>query len=125
MNAVLKYKLSAKLVEGNTTVDSGMEELDLQIPDISEKGDAVIKVASGETDYEQSLSNVDASKFLIIRTDQSISVKLNDSGNTAISIVASGTTKRGLLFLTGGAATTLFITNSSGSIANVEIFYGS
>lgn len=84
-------------------------------------------LATGQTDYDvktnqsTSFKNVPRAHSLIIRTDQTITVKFNDDSNTSMTISRG----EGSLTVTrnmGFEITNLFITNASGSTAAIKIF---
>lgn len=83
-------------------------------------------LTTGQTDYNvatnQATSFVNApyAHSIVIRTDQTITVKFNASTNTAITISRG----EGSLTITrdmGIEVTNIFITNSSGSTANIKV----
>ena len=84
-------------------------------------------LATGQTDYNvatnQSTSFVNApyTRSIVIRTDQEITVKFNSSDSKAITI----SRREGSLTITrdmGLEITNIFITNASGSTANIKLF---
>ena len=83
-------------------------------------------VANGQTNYNVKTQVTDAftdivkAHAVIIRTDQTITVRFNSTDNDAATITAS----EGQLVLTSDMRleiTNIFITNSSGATANVKI----
>ena len=96
-------------------------------PDGSHLGGAVnvvydnaeFTVANGLSDVDKSaiFSNVTLARYCEIRTDQTITVKLNSTSNDSITIASSDSPYA----LNNLEITTLYVTNNSGSIANVKI----
>ena len=82
-------------------------------------------VGNGVSDYNVSTnqaslwSNIVAPTYVSIRTDQTITIKLNSDSNADITVSGADSpfSLDGLL-----AVSNIYITNSSGSVANVEIF---
>lgn len=127
MNATLTYSLLARLLEGSSVIDAGIEDLEeMELPGITEKGNPTVKVAAGASDAEHEIGLVNPLQFLLIVTDQDISVKFSDAANDAHSIKArgSGTDKAGILFWTSENISSLFFSNAGENPATVRMFYG-
>lgn len=81
-------------------------------------------VATATTDYdvktwESAFTEHKHFAYCVIRTDQTISVKFNDTDNDSITITSSDSPKAFNL-----AISNVYITNASGSLANIKIeFY--
>lgn len=82
-------------------------------------------VSTGQTNYDVksnvtgAFTVVRSTHGFIIRTDQDITIKLNDSANDAITVTAA----EGQLVIDATMrleVTNIFITNASGSTANVK-----
>jgi hypothetical protein len=85
------------------------------------------QLATGQTDYNvrtvqtSSFINAPRAHSLIIKTDQTITVKFNDNTNSSHTISRG----EGSLTITrnmGFEITNIFITNASGNTANIKIF---
>jgi hypothetical protein len=85
------------------------------------------QVTTATTDYNvkttqaTSFKNAPIAHSIVIRTDQTVTVKLNASTNTAFTVSrgeGSFTITRNM----GIEVTNLFITNVSGNTANIKIF---
>jgi len=76
-------------------------------------------VATGLSDVDKSsiFSNVTTARYCEIRTDQTITVALNATTNDSITITSSDSP----YIIDNLEITTLYISNSSGSTANVKI----
>lgn len=95
-------------------------------------------VATGTTDMEIDFATqggADSARFLFIQSDQEISVKLNDAANTALyvspqtedpfgQVLDPDLVLDGFLVLKTKSINKVFISNASGSPANVLIFAG-
>jgi len=75
-----------------------------------------IQVADATTDLLINFGGVATANFIYIKTDQTITYKLNGTGNLAISA-----TKNAPTFLNTASITSLHISNASGSAANMQI----
>lgn len=74
---------------------------------------------AGSTDQEFDLFTsalIDDVKFVVIQSDQPLSVKLDDTGNTAIAVAD--------LMLLTASPTKLYISVPGGTDANAKIIYG-
>ena len=80
---------------------------------------AEFTVANGLTDVDKSsiFSNITTARYCEIRTDQTITVKLNAITNDSITITSSDSPYT----FNDLEITTLYVTNASGSTANVKI----
>ena len=80
---------------------------------------AEFTVATGSTDVDKSaiFSNVTLARYCEIRTDQTITVKLNLDTNDSITITSSDSP----YVIDNLEITSLFISNASGSTANVKV----
>ena len=79
---------------------------------------------TGSTNYDVKInqsttafSNVDVATDVVIRTDQNITFKINASTNTTITL----TSTEGQFNYMGIRTSNLYLTNSSGSTANIKI----
>lgn len=82
-----------------------------------------VDVAAGATDAEISLDGITA-KHLLIKVSATCSVKLNGTGNTAITLTPSADNP-GALVVIGGNVTSLFVTNPGGAAIEVNLFLAS
>jgi len=64
-------------------------------------------------------NNITSPAYVNIRTDQTITIRLNDSSYPAITVTS---TDSPLIFENGLPIENIYITNSSGSTANIKIF---
>ena len=84
---------------------------------------AEFTVATATTDYNVStnesdaFNNVSLARYVSIRTDQTITVRLNSTSNNLITITSSDSP----LTVNTLEVTNVFVSNSSGSTANVKI----
>jgi len=86
---------------------------------------ASFAVADTTTNYDVAVnqvtafSNIEVAKCMTLWTDQDISIKLNSTSMPAIVVVAgdSPITIKDMIQITN-----IYITNASGSIANIKIF---
>ncbi len=80
-------------------------------------------LATGQSDYDvgtnesSAFSNVTTARYCEIRTDQTITVKLNATTNDSITITSSDSP----YVINNIETTNLYITNASGSTANIKI----
>jgi len=70
-------------------------------------------LVDGTTDYPVELGRVGKIKYLFIDSSSPISIKLNSTSNTAIPVK--------FIVLSTVDATSLYITNSSGSTTNIKL----
>lgn len=75
-------------------------------------------VANNATD--QSVSLASDCKYLVIATDRTISVKLNGI-STAIVLAPKTEGTKAIVFMWRGTITSLTVTNTSGSVANIDV----
>lgn len=80
-----------------------------------------VSVAALTTDAQISLDGITA-KHLLLKVSATCSVKLNGSGNTAITLTPSANNPAALVVI-GGAVSSLFVTNPGGSAIEVNLFY--
>lgn len=100
--------------------------LDLRISGITEyNGGELVKIATGQSNVSLGISQVDEAKYLIIETNENISLKLNASDATAIPIAAYGTPKKGVFVCSLTGVTAIYVTNSSGNTAEIKYLFGS
>ena len=113
--------------EDGSTANPGLKPaLQIKIPGITEyNGGEVIKLPTASTNVNVPISQVDEAKYLIIETNENISLKLNASDATAIPIACYGTPKKGVFVCTLTGITNLYLTNSSGNTAEVKYLFGS
>uniref|UniRef100_A0A6M3L2J5 Uncharacterized protein n=1 Tax=viral metagenome TaxID=1070528 RepID=A0A6M3L2J5_9ZZZZ len=74
----------------------------------------LVAVATGTSDSGLNFGGVTTATVVLVNSDQNISVDINASAETAKSVLANRP-----LLLTGTAATAIYVTNASGSTANV------
>lgn len=90
-------------------------------------------IASGTTDQEFDFTPITDARFLYIESNQDISIKLNDSLNTAINVTKPSANPRGqvidpnikrvgFLLLNTSSVSKVYVSNSSGNEAEVKIF---
>jgi hypothetical protein len=89
------------------------EQSELLDQDFDEQTVQGVEVANGAVDQAISLGGVTTASLLLLISDQAVSVKVNGA--------AAGIACRTLL-LTGAAATSLSVSNSSGATANVRVY---
>lgn len=83
---------------------------------------ARLTIANGTTNYDVKatggkFTTVTTARFLSLRTDQTITVRLNSTSNDAITMTSAGSPYEIELEVTN-----VFITNASGATANVDFF---
>jgi len=88
-------------------------------------------LATASTDYDldanqadflsvfSSKTNTPYPSQVMIRTDQTITIKLNSTGNHAITITATDSP----IILKGLEISNMFISNASGSTANIKLLF--
>lgn len=80
-------------------------------------------LSSGQPEYDvktsvtDAFSNITTARYVSIRTDQTITVKFNDTGNHSITITSSDSP----LTIDTLEVTNIYILNTSGSAANIKI----
>jgi len=85
-------------------------------------------LATGQTDYDVATNqtyawnNVTVAKYMTIRTDQTITIKLNSDSNDAITVTSSDSPYVFDYEKLGLEITNVYITNASGSTAAIKIF---
>lgn len=122
---------------GNRILTNTTFSQDLTIIDdkLDEGNSLTSYVETGTTDkeFDLTLLGISDGKFLFVESNQEISVKLNDSGNTAIPVVPptddptgqiSDQSVRvvGMLALQTSNLTKVYVTNASGNRAHVTLF---
>ncbi len=84
---------------------------------------AEFTLATGLSDYDanagvaNAFSNITTARYTEIRTDQTITVKLNSTSNHSITITSSDSP----YMIDNLEITNVYITNASGSTANIKI----
>lgn len=86
---------------------------------------ASFSVGTGIADYDVATNqsslwdNVSAPSYISIRTDQTITVKLNAAANASITVTSADSP-----FILDGllAVSNIYVTNSSGSTASISVF---
>ena len=86
---------------------------------ITQRVDDEIQIPNGSTDRSISLVGLTAKYVHLEFSGGDVSVKLNSSSNTAISIEPTAAVP-GVLLLTGGSVTSIFVTNASGSVVTMK-----
>jgi len=85
-------------------------------------------LANGQTDYDidsnqsDSWNNIAEAKYVSLRTDQTITVKINSATANAITVTSSDSPFKLIYDETGIVVINLFLTNASGSAANIKLF---
>lgn len=86
---------------------------------------AEFQVSTATTNYDvesnQSAlwNNIEAPAYFNFRTDQTVTIRLNDTSNPAITVAS---TDSPFIIQSGLPVTNVYITNTSGSTANIKIF---
>jgi hypothetical protein len=86
---------------------------------ITQHVDDQIQIPNGSTDLSISFVGLTAKYIHLEFSGGDVSVKLNSSSNTAIAIEPSAAVP-GVLLLAGGAITSIFVTNASGSVVTMK-----
>jgi hypothetical protein len=87
---------------------------------------AEFTVSTGTTNYDTKTNqttlwnNVSSPGYINIRTDQTISLRLNSTGNPAITITS---TDSPFILQNSLPVSNIFVTNNSGNTANVKILF--
>lgn len=116
MADTLNITLSSAVVSGATTQNGpplSFSDTNLQQHSIDK-----VTIPGSQVDYQISLDGI-TGKYVLLKFDGSVSVKLNGTGNTAIPLTASASNPA-VLFLAGGAVTTVHVTNAAASAVICE-----
>jgi len=81
----------------------------------------VISIAAGQTDVPVDLGGITSAKFLLVETDNEVSVTLVSSGGTPADAIV-GVAK--FLVLEGGSFINLFVSNNGTNAAVVKFVIG-
>lgn len=119
LDITLKYLSYDAKAQSNDPADADRLNLRLQDNGVNQVFRLQQSIASATVDQVVSLPDPNTS-YLIISSDQSISIKLNSSSTPTPLNVPTAGVKTPLLMLRGDI-TALTISNSSGSAANVDI----
>ena len=109
MADTLNFTLSSSIVTGATTQNG--PPFTFTDTNISQRLLDKIAIAASQTDFQVSLDGITAT-YLILKFDGSVSVKLNGTGNTAITLTASAAHPAALV-LVGGAVTSVHVTTTA------------
>jgi len=85
----------------------------------AEKCDFDYALATASTNTAITLGSITTATWLYVYSDQAISVNINSNTETAKSVLANKP-----LFISGTSITALYVTNASGSTANMKIKAG-
>lgn len=116
MAETLNFTLSSSIVSGSTTQNGppfSFADTNIQQHSIDK-----VSIPGSQTDFLISLDGITA-KYVILKFDGNVSVKLNGTGNTAIALTASASNPAALA-LVGGAVTTVHVTNAAASAVTLE-----
>lgn len=124
MSIRIKFSIDYSISESN----AGSKELGLSPPWVGitdamdDGGTWRRRIASGASDVLIDLNGLTTCRFLTIKTTQTITWKINSSGNTANTIRALGTgALDGILVMTTDDVTALYLSNDGDVDAEVTI----
>ena len=107
---------------------SQMKHPNGQWEDIATYDNVEFALATASTDYNvktqqvTSFLNVPHAKYVSLRTDQTVTIKLNSASNGAITVTSSDSPFKLVHDEVGLMVDNVFITNNSGSNANIKLF---
>lgn len=128
----VRLTLDLEFSVSSTTADEkdlGNGKFFLRTDAFGEGGTWKTTIVATTVDQQFILDNVAVGRFLLIRVHpvsendpgQAISVKLNDTGNTAIEIVPPDDKKDGYFVITTDNLTALYVTNAGSVDVNLTI----
>jgi hypothetical protein len=85
--------------------------------DIDEYINQVIQIPDATTDFVFPLTGIASASTIYIVTDREISIKINNT----VPLPTTAITIKNVFMLSSSGITTLHISNSSGSVANVKL----
>jgi hypothetical protein len=109
MADVLNLTVTSSIVTAGTTQNG--PPFSLVDSNISQRLIDRIAIGASQTDFSISL-DAQTAVYLILKFDQSVSIKLNSTGNTAIALTASPSHPAAIM-LVGGAITSVFVTTTT------------
>jgi len=103
--------------------------MEIKMPVSIQYDNAKFTLATGQTDYDVATNqaalfdNIKVARRVVIKSDVTLTFKFNNSNLPAIEMVVAGAVKESPFQLPEGFldVTNIFITNASGSTANIEI----
>lgn len=122
----MEITIKTKVADGNDN-DVVKDIYEATRSSVTERVYKKYQVVTAVTDQQIVLDSVDAVNFVLLRSDQDITLKIGGTdAPRAISLKkaltdAEGATQRAVFMATLGNDTLLYVSNASGSTANIEI----
>ncbi len=126
MSNSVELTIKTKIADGNDN-DVLRDIYEATRSSVTERVYKKYQVADAVTDQPIVLDSVDAVNFILLRSDQNITLKIGGTdAMRAISLKkaltdAEGATERALFMATVGNDTLLYVSNASGAVANIEV----
>lgn len=116
MAETLNWTLSSSIVSGSTTQNG--PPLSFSDTNVQQHSIDKVTIPGSSTDLAISLDGMTAA-YVILKFDGNVSVKLNGTGSSAIALTASASHPAALM-LSGGAVTSVHVTNAAASAITCE-----
>lgn len=110
MAETLNFTLSSSVVSGSTTLPSFNPPFSFSDVNLQQHSSDKVVIAAAQSDFAISLDGM-TGRYVFLKFDNDVSVKLNGTGNTAIALAASASSPAGLLVI-GGAVTSVHVTTT-------------